>query len=843
MKTFRFALRLFIFTFLSSSIFCSSPVLAESDRASEVTLSWDEFKKMLKLDANEIILTWDEFQQLLKQTGEEVKLDYSVQNGQVVLPRSQFQALLDKMQPPPAEKPSPPSDYIITKADYSGRMTDDSTEITAEFSLEIFERPENNFLQISLLPANAALVDVTLNGAPALMTEANSWYYLTTDKVGQFTVKVRFFYPSNLKKGPQVLSLPVIKTAITLFDLTIPGEDIEPEISDAKESEVTPQNGFTRITAILPATNLINVTTHRKYDALDGAPTDAEVEAKIYAETFNLLSIEEDALQVLSLIKLNILQKTIPFVDCLVPENYSILHVRQINQLEIRDWQTIDTDSATVLRIPFDTPLEGNALVTITAEQLFADDQQQVEFTGFQIVDAIRETGFIGAEKKSAAEAAPIVNEHLDRLDIKDLPYDLINMSQRPLLFGFRYLRHPYNLTLGITKHQELPTISSVIDMASVITVVLDDGKFLTKIVYTVRNTWKQFLELQLPDDAEIWTLYVAGKRENASKNAAGTVMIPLARSEMSGESLNSFTVDLMYFHQGEPLKIFGNRAIVFPQADIMVSKMLWSVYLPQEFRYLHFSGDVEKEELAESMNLIMGTRRDFSLDDVEIYKQAARDYEQTPDSQIRSAPPVQQQQYSLFQNSAIRRGDLAQQMMNEANLDQVIQTEQKKGLGQPGSTGELMKIEMPTSGQIYRFNKTVIEGEAIALTVWFASPWVITVSKIVIVLLSLIILILMRRVFFRIIRGIYRRIASWQTIWGFVGTRKGMRTTLFIGAFIFYFLSKWLFFILFILFLIACFRPHWLLRSREMAETPSEILSSDKINPVKNPTESESNQ
>ena len=100
----------------------------------------------------------------------------------------------------------------------------------------------------------------------------------------------------------------------------------------------------------------------------------------------------------------------------------------------------------------------------------------------------------------------------LDRIDIQDIPYELANMSERPLLFGFRYLRHPYNLAMTITRHEELPVISTVIDMASVIVVVMEDGKLLTKVVYTMRNTWKQFLELELPPDSEIWTVYVAGK-------------------------------------------------------------------------------------------------------------------------------------------------------------------------------------------------------------------------------------------------------------------------------------------------------------------------------------------
>ena len=90
--------------------------------------------------------------------------------------------------------------------------------------------------------------------------------------------------------------------------------------------------------------------------------------------------------------------------------------------------------------------------------------------------------------------------------------------------------------------------------MASVISVVMEDGKMLTKAVYNIRNTWKQFLELELPPDSEIWTVYVAGKRENASKNKDGKILIPLSRSRMKDNTLQSFTVDLIYYGKGDPL-------------------------------------------------------------------------------------------------------------------------------------------------------------------------------------------------------------------------------------------------------------------------------------------------
>jgi hypothetical protein len=53
----------------------------------------------------------------------------------------------------------------------------------------------------------------------------------------------------------------------------------------------------------------------------------------------------------------------------------------------------------------------------------------------------------------------------------------------------------------------------------------------LYHIAYTVRNTFKQFMELTLPPNASIWTVYVDNKWAKASRNEKGNVLISLVRS------------------------------------------------------------------------------------------------------------------------------------------------------------------------------------------------------------------------------------------------------------------------------------------------------------------------
>jgi hypothetical protein len=800
---------IFILVLLMSLTFPFQAWTQEKEK-SQVRISWQQFRELLKLDTDDITLTWDEFKQLVSQTGEDIPVSYTVKNGKIVLPRQQFAELLKKMKPPHTTVSGAPAEYVISKASYSGTLDKKSATIDATFSLEIFESRQKKYFRIPIVPQINGLAEVFLDGKPALVLAQNGWYNVTTTETGHHEIKVKYYTAANLEKGPQILNLGVVQTAITLLDLRVPLENVDIAVPGAKELTLSPQNGFTRVRAVIPATGAISVNAHRKYT--QESPDKKDIPAKVYAESMNLISIEEDALRVTSRIKLNILQNAVTHIRAIAPEGYNILYINKSSGERLRDWQIKKEDNGQVLEIPLDSPIEGSFSLDILSERLFEDKQTAVHFSGFRILDAVRETGYVGAEKKSTAEAAPTNADKLDRVDIKDLPFELVQMSKRPLLFGYRYLRHPWDLAMSITRHEELPTMSTVIDMASVITVVLEDGKTLTRVNYTIRNTWKQFLKLNLPKDSEVWTVYVDNKRENASRNGEGMIMIPLARSRSKGVSLESFTVDITYFSKGEPLGSWGSSRVWFPTADIMVGKMLWSVYLPQDFAYLHFDGNVEKEEIASTWNLLLGNKRNFSIDQVHFYNEVASNLEKAPHSQSKM-DGYQMSVQSKFDNSYIVQQDMANQLRQEANLNMDFKQELGKRLGQPGSGGNIFKIELPTSGQIYRFNKTIIEGEPIQLTFYYTSDTLHFLAMVLLLLIVLFILFLLRKKLAALVKAVFKRLSVAKKALNYMNTTTGLRITLFISALIFLFISHVLFVVLALLFLIAVFRPEWLIR------------------------------
>lgn len=809
-----------VFSFLLfSPLYAEEPVTGKE--SSEVKISWEEFKKLLKMDVDEIRLSWDEFKKLLAQTGEDVKVEYNIQNGMVVLTREQFKELLDKMKKPDVSPVVPPGDYLITKAEYNGVMGENSTTFDVAFDLEIFEKDRKDYPKVQLMPEAVALRDIKIDGRPALVMIENGWYVLVTDKVGQHNVTLSFSIKTELNKGPDVLNLTIPRTAITLFNIDIPVIDARVEIPQSKYMTVSRRGRYLSVRTVLSTTSYISLKLHRTV-----VKEKKKVPAKIYSEVMNLLSVEDNALRVTTRFKLNVLQNSISSAQVYVPRGYSVLYVRGDNYQEIRDWNEEEVESRKILTVPFGGEKEGTVLFTVVAEKILTGEGEEIEFEGFQVVKSVRETGFLGIEKKSAAEAEILKNKDIDIVDIQELPLELVNMSTRPLILGLRYLRHPFSLTLKVTKHEELPMVNTVIDNASVVSVLLSEGKVVSRVIYTMRNTGKQFLELSLPEEAEIWSLYVDGQREIPSKNKEGKFMIPLVRSKTSGENIASFDVEVLYYYKNNSLPLIGSKNLQFPKADVVISKMLWSCYLPLEYRYLHFGGNVEREDIATGIRPLLGGGRVFTYTEVRGYEEALENWDmpeqQIEDKKIQQTQRMLRSKFRLSQ-AANEQADIMNQVRQEIGFAENVKRERDRGV----TDVTLFKIEIPTSGQLYRFAKTVVEDEQLFLEFQYTRRWIYSLIK---TLFFIMILGLIYRLRFKI-KGLFIGLGDWanskKDFWMKLKTPDGVRTLLIVGAFLFFFISKFLFVVFVLVFLLVWLKPEFI--SKKEAKTITKKKRSTK--------------
>ncbi len=403
-----------------------------------------------------------------------------------------------------------------------------------------------------------------------------------------------------------------------------------------------------------------------------------------------------------------------------------------------------------MLIVPFTYGKKGPATVTITAETPISESGMASPFSGIRTLDTVRETGFIGVELATSAEVSVSESVGLEKIVVQKLPRPLINRSARPLIMGFKYLKHPYSLVFDIEKHEKIAVPAATINFASVVTLFTEDGKIVHRLVYQIRNSAKQFLEIRLPESVDVWSVLVGGRPVESSMDGRGRLLVPLIRSRSVDNRLETFPVEVIYCAVQDGFAPIGSQVSALPTVDLLISQLMWSVYLPNDYSYVYFKSTLEKEEIIRGVNVFANVRRQYDenamkemdgfgvvIGGAEIKKAyRGKDYR----SYFRNVPMDEVQLSNQLKAELEFGGRLEGLAGNEAPQASVSRASV--------ATGVLpIQVRVPTSGQVYRFAKTIIRPEdPLAFSVTYTRSWVVSLLKWIIATLIALVIYLNRR-------------------------------------------------------------------------------------------------
>lgn len=225
---------------------------------------------------------------------------------------------------------------------------------------------------------------------------------------------------------------------------------------------------------------------------------------------------------------------------------------------------------------------------------------------------AERSKGWVGVATAGSLEVAGGEISGASPVDVRALPAAILGRTQQPVLLGYKYLGDAVQLPVKVTQHDDVDVLVTLLDETRARTMWTPEGRRLTSVKYRVRNNRRQFLRLQLPDAAELWSASVGGKSVQPAKGGDGRVMIPLVRSQSSGGALASFEVELVYVENGERATRRGRGRFdaTLPRADAPSTYVAWQLYVPDGVRVLrrgyegelrrvkHLSNPIPKEDL-----------------------------------------------------------------------------------------------------------------------------------------------------------------------------------------------------------------------------------------------------
>ncbi len=305
------------------------------------------------------------------------------------------------------------------------------------------------------------------------------------------------------------------------------------------------------------------------------------VQGRFDAQIDTLISLGDVTMLGSAGIEINVKSGKIMSVDLELPADVSLLN---LTAPSLRTHE-LDADDPRNVKIEFTQEMEGQFRVELTYERITRDGDAAIEVDTVSVPGAEVEQGRIAVEALSAVEVRPAVAEQLTVLEVNELPRRLVLRTTHPILLAYKYVTAipAHRLALEVTRHPVVGVQEAAIDRADYRTLFTVDGLQVTTARFTVRNSRKQFLRIDLPQGSEVWSVFVGGKAE---KPALARGEAETDRDSILIKILNStegFPVDIVYATTTSGLGSFGKIRGSLPRPDVLVTHTHWDVYLPDE--------------------------------------------------------------------------------------------------------------------------------------------------------------------------------------------------------------------------------------------------------------------
>jgi len=213
---------------------------------------------------------------------------------------------------------------------------------------------------------------------------------------------------------------------------------------------------------------------------------------------------------------------------------------------------------------------------------------------------------YIVVQASAALRYMDGVTGGVDAVDSKEVPYlKKFETQDTRVLRAYKAQEFPYVVAFELERPKKAAELEAIIDNAEYTAVINDSAFSYNRAQFHVQNRAKQYLKLQMPEGAQLWTAEVANVPVKPAKlgGEGSTVMIPLLKR--SEEDISYF-VSVYY-----GLKLTGGFGSSiepkFPEpVDIRVEETYVSVYMPEKYSY---SFDTDMDEVIGSVREVAKAR------------------------------------------------------------------------------------------------------------------------------------------------------------------------------------------------------------------------------------------
>lgn len=550
--------------------------------------------------------------------------EMDLKDSHVEVPWEEFKAILDKTTKPVVatekEKSYSPIDVMITSAEIVGTVHNHrvaqfkvNCKIDVPFSRNL---EQNGWITVPLgsdkssQPNGAVLESAFLDGKSVPVENRNGINRILVSQKGIQKLQLTYYVPVISQEGTWSLNCDFPAAASAKFKLIIPNAHAEIYLNGTKRN--TSGKDSTILSTPVTLDNDLTLRYSLVGDELGSA---SGMTPKVFAETGLLVTIKENRIDYRYKISYQIWHQKKRSFEILLPDS---LPVEGVHGAGLTSWKIDQRDSGQVLIASIGFIPERDYTLTIDFSEKLETVQKTVSIPELSVLDVNRESGYLAVQAPKTVEVFTGDMKKLTAVSKRELPQWLQNTQN--LLMRFKY-SDSYDLNLTVRRHKDMPVLVAIADEATFTGLVSEDGYYLVKYRYFIRNNHKQYLTLTLPEGWELWSALIDGEAVMpATSSSEKTVQIPLKKLSKIDEG-SGFTLELVYWLEGEPLGQTGTITMHTPVIDINCQKINGELRVPTSFEYDKFEGTMEHVKtiasnryLSRSSSVIRKERREKSV-------------------------------------------------------------------------------------------------------------------------------------------------------------------------------------------------------------------------------------
>jgi hypothetical protein len=494
-------------------------------------------------------------------------------DGWVVLPVDEYRALRRAAFPLDTEPAPPPVEATLSRIDYDLKVEGDLASGEARLTVDVIQE---GWVRLAM-PRGLMVREASLDGRQVTLVAASADKdadELLLSKTGRSVLTLKIVAPVSTVAGTDLLQLPASNSAVVRATVEVARQGVDVRITGGLLMDHADTATGSRWVANGRGTDPLTFAWRRKIDEARSLQP-----LRLRGAVSQLVGLGEDSTQISAEIQIDVLQGMAQEVRLQLPDGFI---VNQVSGATVTDWETKQHE----LTVVFIEPVQQSARFTLSGE-LRLPRAGKLDVPLIRLPAAERETGGIAVEVLGAGEIKERQANGLEEAEAAELG-QLISSRQSPSLVAFRFPpaegKSTRSLSIGVARYTPQAVLTANIEEANYSTLITTDGKMLVQSRFAVRNNQRNFLKINLPAGAILWSASVAGRPIRPGRSPDGSLLLPLEKMK-SGDEAAAFIVEIAYMDHTAPWADRGRVRLSLASVDLPISKSHLLVHHSPIFR------------------------------------------------------------------------------------------------------------------------------------------------------------------------------------------------------------------------------------------------------------------